>query len=261
MEMFNPPHPGEIVREDCIVASGLSVTEAAAQLGVSRQSMSELINGRNGISADMALRLEKAGWGDALSWLRNQASYDLWQARHREETPPPRARFKVRAHGVTVASSATEEDIVAAVAAATKPEAARKAAARKAALKKKAREAARKAALKKKASAQRRRRNGRKADTASPNTTTPPCDRRRESGGAPGFWARSLLRDMPTGIVRIAPRYPGRGSQEKRSGSPAGWLPVFERLPSARKTASTVAVPWTALGASLSGLGSFEPSP
>ena len=67
MEMFNPPHPGEILREDCIIPAGLSVTEAALRLGVSRQSMSELLNGRNGISADMALRLEKAGWGAALS--------------------------------------------------------------------------------------------------------------------------------------------------------------------------------------------------
>ena len=96
MEMFKPPHPGEIVREDCMVPSGLSVTEAAVRLGVSRQSMSELINSRNGISADMALRLEKAGWGDALSWLRNQAAYDLWQARNRDEAPTPKARFKVR---------------------------------------------------------------------------------------------------------------------------------------------------------------------
>jgi addiction module HigA family antidote len=86
MEMFNPPHPGEIVREDCLIPAGLSVTDAAKHLGVSRQSMSELLNGRNGISADMALRLEKAGWSTAESWLRNQASYDLWQARNLELT-------------------------------------------------------------------------------------------------------------------------------------------------------------------------------
>jgi addiction module HigA family antidote len=140
MEMFNPPHPGEIVREDCMVPSGLSVTEAAMRLGVSRQTVSELINGRNGISAEMALKLEKAGWGDALSWLRNQVSYDLWQARNREEAPARKVRFKVRVHRTTVKSSAAGEDIVEAVAAATK-RAARKAAARKAALKK-AREAA-----------------------------------------------------------------------------------------------------------------------
>jgi addiction module HigA family antidote len=87
MEMFNPPHPGEIIREDCLIPAGLSVTEAALRLGVSRQSVSELLNGRNGISADMALRLEKAGWSTAESWLRNQMSYDLWQARNRDEFP------------------------------------------------------------------------------------------------------------------------------------------------------------------------------
>jgi addiction module HigA family antidote len=59
----------------------LSVTEAAKGLGVSRQSLSELLNGRNGISADMALRLEKAGWSTAESWLRNQLTYDLWHAK------------------------------------------------------------------------------------------------------------------------------------------------------------------------------------
>jgi antitoxin HigA-1 len=99
MEMFNPPHPGEIVREDCLIPAGLSVTEAALRLGVSRQSMSELLNGRNGLSADMALRLEKAGWSTAESWLRNQVSYDLWQARNRDEAPAPRARL--RAHRKT----------------------------------------------------------------------------------------------------------------------------------------------------------------
>jgi addiction module HigA family antidote len=87
MEMFNPPHPGEIIREDCLKPLELTVTEAALRLGVSRQSMSELINGRNGVSADMALRLEKAGWSTALSWLRNQAAYDLWQARNQDEFP------------------------------------------------------------------------------------------------------------------------------------------------------------------------------
>ena len=81
MEMFNPPHPGEIIREDCLKPLGITVTEAAKGLGVSRQSLSELINGRNGVSADMAVRLEMAGWSTAESWLRNQLSYDLWRAR------------------------------------------------------------------------------------------------------------------------------------------------------------------------------------
>ncbi len=85
MEMFNPPHPGDIIREDCLEPLGLSVTEAARGLGVSWQSLSELLNGRNGISADMALRLEKAGWGGAESWLRNQLSHDLWHARRHSD--------------------------------------------------------------------------------------------------------------------------------------------------------------------------------
>ena len=81
MEMFNPPHPGEIIREDCLKPLNLSVTAAAKGLGVSRQSLSELLNGRNGISADMALLLEMTGWGTAESWLRNQVTYDLWHAK------------------------------------------------------------------------------------------------------------------------------------------------------------------------------------
>ena len=68
MEMFNPPHPGEIIREDCLNPLGLTVTAAAKWLGVSRGSLSELLNGHNGISAEMAIRLEKAGWSTAESW-------------------------------------------------------------------------------------------------------------------------------------------------------------------------------------------------
>lgn len=83
MEMHNPVHPGEIIREDCINALGLSVTATAKGLGISRQSMSELLNGRTGISAEMAIRLEKAGWSTAGMWLRLQAQYDLWQVRQR----------------------------------------------------------------------------------------------------------------------------------------------------------------------------------
>ena len=81
MAMFNPPHPGETIREDCLAPLGLSVTAAAKWLGVSRQSLSELINGRNGVSAEMALRLEKAGWSLAETWLGMQADYDLWQVK------------------------------------------------------------------------------------------------------------------------------------------------------------------------------------
>ena len=83
MRMHNPPHPGELLREDCLKPLGLTVTAAAKWLGVSRGSLSELLNGHNGMSAEMAIRLEKAGWGVAESWLRNQLSYDLWRAQRR----------------------------------------------------------------------------------------------------------------------------------------------------------------------------------
>jgi addiction module HigA family antidote len=85
MEMFNPPHPGEIIREHCLAPLRLTVTEAAKGLDVSRGHLSDLLNGHSGISAEMALRLEKAGWGTAESWLRNQVSYDLWQAKQRSD--------------------------------------------------------------------------------------------------------------------------------------------------------------------------------
>jgi addiction module HigA family antidote len=83
MGMFNPPHPGKILCEKCLKPLRLTVTAAAKGLGVSRGSLSELLNGHNGISADMAIRLEKAGFGSAESWLRNRFSYDLWHARRR----------------------------------------------------------------------------------------------------------------------------------------------------------------------------------
>src|ERR1700677_1984631 len=86
MEMHNPPHPGEIIREDCLAPLGLSVTAAAEWLGVSRQSLSEVLNGHNGVSAEMAIRLEKAGWSNAETWLSVQAAYDLWQARQRADS-------------------------------------------------------------------------------------------------------------------------------------------------------------------------------
>ena len=83
MKMYNPPHPGEIIREDCLEPLNLTVTAAAAWLGVSRQSLSELLNGRNGLSAEMAIRLEKAGWSNAETWLGVQLAHDLWRAKGR----------------------------------------------------------------------------------------------------------------------------------------------------------------------------------
>jgi addiction module HigA family antidote len=83
MWMHNPPHPGDIVREDCIKPLGISITEAAEGLGVSRQQLSALLNGRAGISPVMAIRLSKGFGGSPESWLRQQMLYDLWRARQR----------------------------------------------------------------------------------------------------------------------------------------------------------------------------------
>lgn len=80
MGMYDPPHPGETIRELCIEPLGLTVTEAAEGLGVSRKALSALLNGHNGISPEMAIRLSRAFGGSAESWIIQQAQYDLWQA-------------------------------------------------------------------------------------------------------------------------------------------------------------------------------------
>ncbi len=79
MPMKDPPHPGEVVRELCIEPAGLTVTAAAAVLGVSRKALSELLNGHSGISPEMAVRLSKAFGGSIESWLTQQMQYDLAQ--------------------------------------------------------------------------------------------------------------------------------------------------------------------------------------
>ena len=79
--MHSPPHPGEIVRDLCLEPLGLSVTDAAAALGVSRKTLSSILNGRSGISPEMALRLSKAFSASAESWLNQQVQYDLWHAK------------------------------------------------------------------------------------------------------------------------------------------------------------------------------------
>jgi addiction module HigA family antidote len=80
MPMKNPPHPGLSVRRDCLEPLGLSVTEAARKLGVSRKQLSDLVHGRSGISPEMTIRLDKAFGGGAETWFRLQAGYDLAQA-------------------------------------------------------------------------------------------------------------------------------------------------------------------------------------
>jgi addiction module HigA family antidote len=81
--MHNPPHPGEIIREECLKPLGLSVTAAAAGLGVTRKALSELLNGHSGVSPEMAIRLSKAFGSSPETWLRLQMQYDLWQAQQR----------------------------------------------------------------------------------------------------------------------------------------------------------------------------------
>ena len=95
--IFNPPHPGESIREDILPALDITVTDAAKQLGVSRVTLSRLIHGQAGISADMARRLQAWLGGpkrgpSAESWLRMQADYDLWQANQQPLPKVTRAR-------------------------------------------------------------------------------------------------------------------------------------------------------------------------
>ena len=94
--MHNPPHPGLTLRDDVLPALGLGVTQAAEQLGVSRVALSRVINGRAGISPDMALRIEAwlgvARGGDARVWLAQQSAYDVSQAEQRFKKNPMRVQ-------------------------------------------------------------------------------------------------------------------------------------------------------------------------
>ncbi len=90
MLMHNPPHPGAVIRRQCVEPLGLTVTAAAKGLGVSRNTLSMLLNGRLGISPEMAIRLSQGFGGSPESWLQQQMHYDLWRARRRG------AKIKVR---------------------------------------------------------------------------------------------------------------------------------------------------------------------
>ncbi len=83
--MKNPPHPGRSIKENCLDPLGLNVTEAARVLGVARHTLSRVLNGHAAISPEMAIRREKAGWSNAEFWLRRQTTYDLNDARKRED--------------------------------------------------------------------------------------------------------------------------------------------------------------------------------
>lgn len=81
MAMYDPPHPGEHLREDWIKPLGLTITRTAAILGVARKTVDAIVNGRAGISPEMAIRISKAFGGNPDVWLRMQTDYDLWQAK------------------------------------------------------------------------------------------------------------------------------------------------------------------------------------
>ena len=83
MGMSNPPHPGEIIRELCVEALNLTVTKAADSLGVTRKTFSMLLNGKSGVSPEMALRLSKVFGRTPEGWLRLQLQYDLWKAKQK----------------------------------------------------------------------------------------------------------------------------------------------------------------------------------
>lgn len=85
--MKNHPHPGELLREDVLAPLGIEVTDAAQRLGMSRTTLSRVINGRAGISPDLAIRLERAGVSTARFWMTLQANYELAQAEQRKQPP------------------------------------------------------------------------------------------------------------------------------------------------------------------------------
>jgi addiction module HigA family antidote len=85
MKMHNPPHPGEVLRELCLKPLGLTVTKAAEALGVSRKTLSGIVNGRAGISPEMAVRLSLAFETTAESWMNQQVQYDLWHAERKRK--------------------------------------------------------------------------------------------------------------------------------------------------------------------------------
>ena len=85
MKMHNPPHPGEVLKELCLKPLNVTVTEAARALGVSRKTLSSILNGRAGISPEMAVRLSIAFHTSAESWLNQQLQYDLWHAERKRK--------------------------------------------------------------------------------------------------------------------------------------------------------------------------------
>ena len=85
MKMYNPPHPGEVLRELCLKPLGLTVTQAARGLDVSRKTLSAILNSRAGISPEMAVRLLLAFGTSAENWMNRQTQYDLWHVERRRK--------------------------------------------------------------------------------------------------------------------------------------------------------------------------------
>ncbi|MGI9139875.1 MAG: HigA family addiction module antitoxin [Gemmatimonadaceae bacterium] len=99
--MYKPPHPGKILRELCLAPLDLSVTEAAEALGVSRKTLSAVVNGRSGISPEMAVRISIAFDTTAESWLRQQLQYDLWHVEQsRKQLRVRRLASRTRGGGI-----------------------------------------------------------------------------------------------------------------------------------------------------------------
>ncbi len=87
MNMYNPPHPGEILQGLWLEPMGVTVTIAAEALGISRQSLSKIVNGSRGVTPEMAVRISRALGGTPESWLGHQAAYDLWKIEQNREVP------------------------------------------------------------------------------------------------------------------------------------------------------------------------------
>jgi addiction module HigA family antidote len=105
MTMKNPPHPGRIIRQECIEPLGLTITDAAARLGVKRQTLNNLVNGRAGISPEMSIRLAKAFGSRPEVWLGLQMQYDLAQA---EKTA-----HRIKVHRISAASGRADHALTA----------------------------------------------------------------------------------------------------------------------------------------------------
>lgn len=100
--MYNPCHPGEFIREMCLKPLGLTVTQAALDLGVTRKALSELLNGHSGISPEMALRLAKAFNTTPESWLAQQMQYDLWVTQQKRKNLNVRVLWKGKQNHVHI---------------------------------------------------------------------------------------------------------------------------------------------------------------